>query len=275
MARDLQSALQKKKGTLKVFLDNSGQNEEMLEARNIIGKLQWKIILQRRYADDKLKQYYDANKPFFDKIEVRASHILIKLPPNATKEQVDQAKQQILLLRHEIVTGKAKFDDVAKKYSQCPTKEKGGDIGQFPYKFLVVPGIRVCGVRHEKGEISDVVQTIFGLHLILVTDRTPGEASQLESMKDTVREVWAQDEELYKPSMPSNAGKRHQDFSAVNRQCPPRPVLRERGWRGAGGEGRSGHPLGLSRGFTVFLHARTLTPGPCPRPRLGLLGVGF
>ena len=49
----------------------------------------------------------------------------------------------------------------------------------------------------KPGEISEVVQTVFGLHLIKVTERTPGEPSTFESLKDTVREVWAQDEDLF------------------------------------------------------------------------------
>jgi len=47
------------------------------------------------------------------------------------------------------------------------------------------------------GEISEPVQTVFGIHLIKVTDRTKGEPSTFEALKDTVREVWAQEEELF------------------------------------------------------------------------------
>jgi parvulin-like peptidyl-prolyl isomerase len=49
----------------------------------------------------------------------------------------------------------------------------------------------------KKGEISDVVSTDFGYHLIQVTDRTAGEPSQFETIKDRIREVMAQDLELY------------------------------------------------------------------------------
>ena len=95
---------------------------------------------------------------------------------------------------------KVKFEDIARQYSQCPSKDKKespGDIGQFPYKFVVVPEFAKTAFALKPGEISDVVQTVFGLHLIKVTDRTKGEVSTFENLKDTVREVWAQDEELF------------------------------------------------------------------------------
>jgi parvulin-like peptidyl-prolyl isomerase len=101
------------------------------------------------------------------------------------------------VLRQEILAGKVKFEDVAKKYSDCPSKDKGGDIGQFPYKFVVVPEFAKTAFSMKKGELSDVVQTTFGYHLILATDRTAGTPSNFEMLKDTVREVWAQDEDLY------------------------------------------------------------------------------
>ena len=147
--------------------------------------------------DDKAKAYYDANKVYFDKVLVRASHILIKLPSNATKDQREKAMQVMLVWRDDIVKGKIKFEDAAKQHSECPSKEKGGDIGQFPYKFIVVPEFAKTAYSMKVGEVSGVVTTVFGLHIIKVTDRTPGEVSNFETLKEAVRDVWAQDEEVY------------------------------------------------------------------------------
>lgn len=202
--QELMSALKKQNKTLEMFYKETGQSEEVLR-RDIVAKLQWRTLLGRFYPDAKAKAYYDANKPFFDKVFVRASHILIKLPATPSKEQRDKAVQQMLVWRQDIITGKAKFEDIVKQHSQCPTKDKRdkdnketpGDIGQFPYKFVVVPEFAKVAFSMKVGEISDVVQTVFGLHLIKVTDRTAGEPSSFEALKDTVREVYAQDEELF------------------------------------------------------------------------------
>jgi parvulin-like peptidyl-prolyl isomerase len=194
--QELMDALKKQNKTLEMFYKETGQTEEILR-RDIVAKLQWRNLLGRFLPDAKAKEYYDANKLFFDKVFVKASHILIKLPPNPSKEQRDKAMQQMLVWRQDIVTGKAKFEDIARQHSQCPTKDKGGDIGQFPYKFVVVPEFAKSAFSLKVGEVSDVVQTVFGLHLIKVTERTKGEPSSFQALKETVREVWAQDEELF------------------------------------------------------------------------------
>jgi peptidyl-prolyl cis-trans isomerase C len=202
--KELTADLKKQSKTLEMFLKESGQTQEQL-SKDIVARLQWKSLLGRFCPDDKAKVYYDGNKLFFDKVFVRASHILIKLDAKYTKDQRDKAEQQLRVLRQEILAGKITFEDAAKKYSDCPTKfnrekEKdrpAGDIGQFPYKFVVVPEFSKVAFAMKKGEMSDVVQTSYGLHLIWVTDRTAGEVSNFDNLKDTVREVWAQEEDLY------------------------------------------------------------------------------
>ena len=194
--QDLQDALKKQNKTLDMFYKETGQTEEQLR-RDMIARVQWRLLLLRMCPDDKAKVYFDANKVFFDKVYVRASHILIKLDPKTTKEQRAQAMQQMLVWRQDILAGKVKFDDVAKQYSQCPSKDKGGDIGEFPYKFVVMPDFARVAFAMKKNEVSDVVQTSVGLHLILVTDRSAGELSNFATLKDTVREVWARDQELH------------------------------------------------------------------------------
>ena len=194
--QELAEALKKQMKTIDAFLKESGQTQDQL-SRDIAARLQWKTLLQRFCPDDKAKVYYDANKLFFDKVFVSASHILIKVDAKATKDQRDRAMQQMLVWRQEIVSGKAKFEDIAKKNSDCTSKDKGGDIGQFPCKFVVLPEFGKAAFAMKVGEISDVVQSTAGYHLIKVTDRTPGEASNFAVLKETVREVWAQDEDLY------------------------------------------------------------------------------
>jgi peptidyl-prolyl cis-trans isomerase C len=194
--QDYETALKNMKSSIAEELKKSGLTREQL-SNDIAAKLRWRTLLRQYYPDDKLKGYYDANKPYFDKMYVQASHILVKLPPQAGKEQIAQARARMQIWRQDIITGKMKFADVAKQYSECPSKKDGGDIGKFPYKFAVVPEFARTAFSMRKGEISDVVQTVFGLHLIMVTDIDQGEASNFENVREFVREVWAQDDELY------------------------------------------------------------------------------
>ena len=193
---DLVTALKKQNKSLADFLKEGGQTEEQLKG-DISARLMWKAYLMQKLPDATVKTYYDANKVFFDKVMVKASHILVKVKAGATAAEKQAALAKIQAVRQEIVGGKIKFEDAAQKYSDCPSKSKGGDIGYFPYKFVVVPPFAQAAFSTPKDQISNVVSTDFGLHIIKVTDRTKEEPSDFQKIKDAVREVYAQDLDLY------------------------------------------------------------------------------
>jgi len=193
---DLEEGLKKQSKTLSDFLKENHMSEQHLRM-DIAARLQWKIFLREKLPDADLKKYYEANKPLFDKVLVQASHILVKVPSNATAADRQTYRAKLETLRQEIVAGKIDFGQAAQKYSDCPSKDKKGDVGHFPYKFVVVEPFAKAAFGIKKGEISDIVTTDFGYHLILVTDRTSGEPSDFEAIKESVRETYAQDLELY------------------------------------------------------------------------------
>jgi parvulin-like peptidyl-prolyl isomerase len=193
---DLKTALEKQKKTLADFLKEGGQTEEQLKS-DIAARLMWKTYLTQKLPDATLKPYYDANKVFFDKVMVKASHILVKVKTGATAAEKQAALAKIQAIRQEIAGGKIKFEDAAQKYSDCPSKTKGGDIGYFPYKFVVVPPFAQAAFGTPKDQISAVVSTDFGLHIIKVTDRTKAQPSDFQTIKEAVREVYAQELDLY------------------------------------------------------------------------------
>jgi peptidyl-prolyl cis-trans isomerase C len=89
--------------------------------------------------------------------QVRASHILV-----SSRKEADK-------LLNRIKAG-AKFDDLARKHSQCPSGRKGGDLGYFGRGQMVKPFEDVAFALN-KGDVSTPVQTQFGYHLIKVTDK--------------------------------------------------------------------------------------------------------
>jgi parvulin-like peptidyl-prolyl isomerase len=193
---DLQEALKKQNKTVAQLVRESGQTEDQLRT-DIISRLQWRALLQKQCPDDAAHKYYTDNKIFFDKVIVRASHILIKVSSNAKPGEREQAQQKLLTLRQEIMAGKLDFAAAAKQYSECPSRDKGGDIGPFPYKFVVVEPFARAAFALKPGEVSNVVNTEFGVHLIKVTERSAGEASSFETTREMIREIWAQEAELY------------------------------------------------------------------------------
>ncbi|MCX6650635.1 MAG: peptidyl-prolyl cis-trans isomerase [Methanomassiliicoccales archaeon] len=89
--------------------------------------------------------------------EVRAAHILVE----------KEAKAKELL--EKIKVG-AKFEDLAKQFSMCPSGRKGGDLGWFK-KGMMVKEFEDAAFNHAKGEIVGPVKTEFGYHLIQVLDQ--------------------------------------------------------------------------------------------------------
>ncbi len=89
--------------------------------------------------------------------QVRASHILVKTQSEAMK------------IRKEILQGKS-FNQAAKEYSICPSGEEGGDLGYFS-RGMMVPEFEDAAFSLPVNKLSDPLQTQFGWHLVLVTDK--------------------------------------------------------------------------------------------------------
>ena len=96
-------------------------------------------------------------------------------------------------LRQDIVAGKIDFAEAAKKHSQDSSAANGGDIGYFPRKLVVDETYARMAYSLKVGEISPVVQTEFGLYLIKVTDRKPGQPSDYNQIKEAVKELFLQE----------------------------------------------------------------------------------
>lgn len=130
--------------------------------RNTILFLTLFLLFQNSYAlseefglvfngkDDSLMEYKMVS-------QVRASHLLV-----STKEEAEK-------LREEILAGKD-FGDVAAEVSKCPSGARGGDLGFFG-KGQMVPEFEEAAFTLEKGELSEPIQTQFGWHLLIVTDK--------------------------------------------------------------------------------------------------------
>ncbi len=89
------------------------------------------------------------------------------------------------------------FETAVKLYSECDSKDKLGDIGNFRFKFVVIDAFARAAFAMQVGQLSDIVTTDLGYHIIKVTDRiAPKTLSTYESVRDDVRVVWALDVEL-------------------------------------------------------------------------------
>jgi parvulin-like peptidyl-prolyl isomerase len=178
--------LKKEKKTLADLFKEGDQTEAAFRA-DVVRTLQWEAYTKAKVSDADVERYYKENKDFFDKVMVRASHIVLRLPPNATDADKANAKEQLTNLRAQLVANKIDFAEAAKKYSQCPTAPNGGDVGLIPRKMAVDENFARAAFATPVNGITDIVQTSFGLHLIKVTERKPGEPSDFSKIKEDVR----------------------------------------------------------------------------------------
>ncbi len=132
------------------------------------------------------KAFYDSNPKLFNQPEmVRASHILIKVAKNASPKEKAAALAKIKAIRKRIVNG-ADFATVAKQVSQDPgTKDKGGDLNFFA-KGQMVPEFDKVAFSLQPGQLSNIVKTQFGYHLIKVTAKKPAGIIPFDKIKDRI-----------------------------------------------------------------------------------------
>ena len=142
-------------------------------------------------SEKETRAYYDSNLETFKKPEqVRASHILIKVDPGADEAKKAEARKKIESLQTKLKKGED-FGALAKEYSEGPSGPKGGDLGFFGRGQMVKP-FEETAFAMKPGQVSDMVETNFGYHLIMVTDRTPEGTLPYEEVKDRLQQFLKQ-----------------------------------------------------------------------------------
>jgi peptidyl-prolyl cis-trans isomerase C len=123
-------------------------------------------------TDEESRSFYDNNPNFFQKQEqVRASHILVKVSEDADEEKKAAARQKIEEVQEKVKSGED-FARLARTYSEGPSSTQGGDLGYFDRRKMVKP-FSDAAFRLQPGQVSPIVKTRFGYHIIKVVDRKP------------------------------------------------------------------------------------------------------
>ena len=136
-------------------------------------------------SEDYIQDYYESNPEKFKSPKtVEARHILIKLNPDANAEEVENARQRIETVL-DMAKGGQDFAELAKKYSEGPTKAQGGNLGAFRREAMVKP-FADKAFSMKPGEISEPVRTRFGWHIIKVEKVNPEKTSSLSEARDDI-----------------------------------------------------------------------------------------
>jgi peptidyl-prolyl cis-trans isomerase D len=144
------------------------------------------LMGQVNVSDEEVKQFYDANKEKFQGDEQRqASHILIGFGIEATEKDKEAAKAKALDVLAQVKKNPKNFEALAKKYSQDPSAEKGGDLGSFGRGAMVKP-FEEAAYAMKVGQVSDLVETEFGYHIIKLNGIT-GQAPSFDEAKPKIK----------------------------------------------------------------------------------------
>lgn len=178
-----------------LYLDAVKQNLEAEEKfQNLLER--HKMNLLKDYAvdkiishvtvneDDLMKHYEDNKQHFINDEKLQASHILID----------DENKANDIIAE---LNGGLAFEEAAKNYSSCPSKDQGGNLGEFG-KGQMVAEFEEAAFAMEEGQLSAPIKTQFGYHIIKVTKKTPETISTLEEVKDLVTQKVLQEKQREK-----------------------------------------------------------------------------
>ncbi len=177
------------------FLKDNDIDDEFLKAQlaKDISIQNYKTNFDKntKISEEEMKKYYEENKNNYIDDEVKASHILISTVDPKTNKPVSEAKKKEAKEKAEEVLKKAKsgedFAKLAKEYSDDKgSAENGGDLGFFS-KGEMVPEFEKAAFSMDKDEISDLVESQFGYHIIKVTDKKYKEYT-FDEVKDNIKQ---------------------------------------------------------------------------------------
>lgn len=144
------------------------------------------FIPKATVSEEEARKFYDRNleKLFKKKERVRASHILVSVYPTAPAAERKQAKQKAEALLKRVQGGED-FAAVAKKDSNCPSSARGGELGEFPRGEMAAP-VEKAAFSLKPGELSGVVESEFGYHVIKLTEKLPAYTAGYEEVKKNI-----------------------------------------------------------------------------------------
>lgn len=141
-------------------------------------------------TDEEIEVYYNSHQSEFpDPETVSARHILIKTSPDDDEATIEEKRERAEEILEKARAGED-FAELARQYSEGPTREKGGDLGTFERGRMAKP-FSDKAFSMEPGEISEPVRTQFGWHIIKVENKTPESTKPLEVVRDDIRDTLA------------------------------------------------------------------------------------
>jgi len=199
---DIRKGLHPSDAELKAFYDENkaSYSNAIPEKRKVEYVLvdRTKLLAQVSVTRDELQSYYDEHREQYRVPEqVKVGHILIKAPPpgpdgKVDEKAVDAARKKAEDILQQLKAG-AKFEDLAKKYSEDPGSAKqGGDLGWIG-RGRTVPEFEKVAFSLPRGQVSGLVESSYGFHIIRVEDKQDAHLKTLDEAKDQIERLVKQE----------------------------------------------------------------------------------
>lgn len=172
-------------------------------AENVLGKLKlteadirnaarmtvhWNAHVLRTVSDRDIRAYFDQHRDQFDGTQIRVRQIVRIIPADSPPAALQDAEQLLNDLRQKIEAGQLDFAEAAKANSQSPSGKKGGEIGLIRYQGDVPGPVAHAAFSLKTGQLSPIIRSNVGVHLIQTLERQPGDLS-LEDARPAVLRV--------------------------------------------------------------------------------------
>ena len=210
------------------ILAKGGSNRAQLEQMFREMELGRALIAQQiqptvEVSDQEIQNFYNEHPQDFQRAEqVHARHILIKADPAADEQTRTIARMKADQVHQRVANGED-FATVAKELSEDSTAAQGGDLGFFE-KGKMVPAFADAAFALQPGQISPVVETQFGYHVIKVEERRPAGTVPLEEAKAPIRRVIVNEKTNVAVGQLVNTLGRTADIVFLDEKGQPLPV---------------------------------------------------
>jgi len=168
------------------FDQYKAQLKEQLERIRLMGQ---EVRAKIQVSDREIQDYYTANKTNYSEDETyRARHIFFRVPKDAAAEQVKEAMSRAANVLMEARSGKD-FAELARKHSDETSAAKdAGDLGSFR-KGEMLPEIETTVIAMKPGEVSELIATPAGFHIIKLEEKAPAKIKPLEEVRGAIEEL--------------------------------------------------------------------------------------
>ena len=169
----------------KLAIDEKGIKVKIKQSLAVEQLVDQEFFEKTKVPEQEIKDYYENNVSAFASPEqVHASHILLNVKEGADDATKKAAKKKLERIRKKIIAG-GDFAVFAKKNSDCPSSAKGGDLGFFSRGQMVKP-FEATAFSMMPGDVSEVVETQFGYHIIKVLEKKHAETTSYEESRPRI-----------------------------------------------------------------------------------------